>query len=70
MEIEHNIPIPSKHTGPKTHNIEILKRMNVGDSIVTTRPKVPGFLSSAKRVGYKMTTRAINPSETRVWRIA
>ena len=68
MKIEKNIPIPAKSTGPKELYPPLLKQMQIGDSILLTTSQYAGLNLAARKMGIKITSRAVD-NKRRVWRI-
>jgi hypothetical protein len=67
-KIEKGIPMPARH---KLAGItEIMKKMEIGDSIVVHSGARPNMKGYADRLGFKITTQKINEEQVRVWRIA
>lgn len=73
-EVDKDIPIPPAYSGRKSgrKNIELLRKMDVGDSIffpgMTTTVAYNKVFSSAKRLGIKLTSRSVDDG-ARIWRI-
>jgi len=73
-EVDKNVPIPPAYSGHKSgrKNIELLKKMDVGDSIffpdMTTTQAYNKVFSSAQRLGIKLTSRSVDDG-ARIWRI-
>ena len=69
MKIEKNIPIPPiQHSRRKIR--DILRDMEVGDSIKIEHGQLPYIHKIMISEGMKCTTRAIDKKSRRVWRIA
>lgn len=66
--IEHGVPFPAPAQG-KSSVKPVLEKMKVGDSVVVPRNKRTSYMSVAWRNGWQVTTRLINDTEIRVWRI-
>jgi len=64
MKIEKGIPMPTTSTESPT---AIIRSMDVGDSVVIPRSKVPSFITCAKAIGCSAKQQAISATESRVW---
>jgi len=73
FKIEKNIAIPDEKKSREAGYIEILKRMEVGDSFkfdIKLRNRISGAASFFKfRHGREFTIRKLNDKEGRCWRI-
>jgi len=67
IQIEKGIEIPTIRN--KTGITETLRKMQIGDSIAITARHCDIYIP-AKRIGIKVTIRAISRTELRVWRTA
>ena len=69
MKIEKNIPISEHGHNGSGHLSKIIRKMEVGDSVVfQDRKKANSFTSSVKRLGYKAVTRKVD-NGIRVWKM-
>lgn len=70
-EIEKNIPIPERGGGRRPENQELLKRMDIGDSIYfpdsTTTMITNRFYNPSKTVGVTLAYRKVGTG-VRMWR--
>lgn len=65
IKIEKGIPIPKpRHTGMS----EVLKRMQVGDSVVVPVTMRPNLNVYADRIRIRVVTRKVDTDHIRVWR--
>lgn len=66
IRIEKNVPIPSR-----TPSIwqPIVRRMEVGDSIVITPRSYGPISKAASMLGYRLTSRKEGDENIRVWRV-
>jgi len=69
MHIEKNIPIPRDTRGRKGIYKDLINKMEVGDSVLCTRPEYAGMNIAAKCLGVKLTSRAVG-TKRRVWRVS
>jgi len=73
--IERNVPIPKG--GQRSHrpDLDWVKTMQVGDSVVVDYRTSCSVMHRAKLLGFKMTQRKLDPNKTfkesdaRVWRV-
>ncbi len=69
--IEAGIPIPPTHNELIASTSPTLRAMKVGDSILVPKKHLNSVrYIAAKRVGIKMTARAVDANHSRLWRIA
>ena len=66
IKIEKGIPIPELGTGFTA----IMKKMEVGDSIIVAGKRPSSIHIVAKNIGIKITIRKASKTELRVWRTA
>lgn len=66
IKIETGIPIPTRGA----LKWEFIKDLEIGQSFTTGLTLRMTVANTAKRHGIKITTRKINDSEMRVWRIS
>lgn len=66
-KIEKGIPMPKAQ---KTGITDLLRSMQVGDSVLVTKKDAKSMLVINKRVEIKIATRKVSETEMRVWRIA
>lgn len=66
-KIEKGIPMPKAR---KTGITDLLRSMQVGDSVLVTKKDARSMLVINKRVEIKIATRKVSETEMRVWRIA
>ena len=66
-KIEKDIPMPKAR---RTGITDLLRSMQVGDSVLVTKKDVRSMLVINKRVEIKIATRKVSETEMRVWRIA
>lgn len=68
-KIEKNIPISAHGHNGSGHLTNIIKEMEVGDSVVVKdRKKANSFTLTIKRMGYKAITRKVDKG-IRVWKM-
>ncbi len=69
MKIEKGIPIPPKGGNRSSGAAQLLRGMEIGDSVVFPSKNRHGYYTLAKYAGIKVVVRAIPNTETvRVWR--
>lgn len=69
--IEKNIPLPEKKTGAKSVYADLMKRLDVGDSVLfdtSNFNKTVGICEAARKLGMKMASRKVDKG-IRVWRV-
>tara|TARA_R100001163_G_C5057110_1_gene193611 strand:- start:1448 stop:1729 length:282 start_codon:yes stop_codon:yes gene_type:complete len=71
FKIEKGIPIPIKRANSKNNFANILRSMEVGDSILFDRTEIntSSFYVCARRLGIVVTVREIDEKQSRLWRI-
>ena len=67
LKIEKNIPIPKTTCNSKTS--EMLKQMEIGDSITCNKKRLNSIKSSAYYHGILFVTRKIKDNLYRFWKI-
>lgn len=71
IKIEKDIPIPEKYSNSKY--MQIFDKMNIGDSIVVDNKMLPNIMATAyqgrKKLDEKYSSRRINDTQHRIWRI-
>lgn len=67
VEIEKGVPLPPAIG--KTGLAALLRRMEVGDSVVLPYARRGSITTAASHMGMKMTTRRLDADMMRVWRV-
>lgn len=67
INIEKNVPLPSRSRGG-VGLTSVMKKMEIGDSIVIPKERRNVAASTARFAGIKIATRAEEPGGVRVWR--
>ncbi len=68
-KIEKNIPISEHGHNGSGHLTKIIRKMEVGDSVVVkNRKRANSFTLTIKRLGYKAVTRKVD-NGIRVWKM-
>lgn len=71
MKIEKDVPIPTDGTRLTAQGYtQTFREMEIGDSVVMDFALQSSIYSCSKLAGIKITTRKINNTQMRVWRIA
>lgn len=68
IQIEKNIPIPSRRANKGTPWKDLAKRMNVGDSVVITKKKSDNLYQAIKALNYRVIRRQVSKTKTRLWK--
>lgn len=64
FKIEKNVPFTGRETGLYT---KILRATQEGDSFLMPKAASMGLKAAAKRLGYKIATRAVDDQTRRAW---
>jgi hypothetical protein len=67
MKIEKNVPMPERSRNVMGLSA-LLKKMEIGDSIVIPKEKRNVAGSTARSAGVKIATRAEGSNSVRIWR--
>lgn len=71
IQIEKNIPLPSRGLGGTESPMGALRKLDVGDSVVFPRKyAMNGAHQQARYLGIKVAVRSVSATEARVWRVA
>ena len=70
MNIETNVPIPESKIGSAISPTAIMRKMNIGDSVVVPFAVRSTWFSCATAANIKVTTRKIDNQTIRLWKIA
>lgn len=68
--IEKAVPVPGEgERGGRTGATDILRRLEVGDSVVIPGLMVASWRQLARRLGMRVRVRSVGGGEARFWRI-
>lgn len=68
IKIDKGIPIPRDSKGRPKINLNLLRAMKVGDSVLVDTKKAKSLYSASSVAGVKLSMRRVEGG-TRVWRI-
>lgn len=70
MKIESGIPIPEPKLRGENSPSVILRKMQIGDSVVIALPSLAAWRSVARSLQIKITTRKVGADSARIWKVA
>lgn len=68
--IRKNIPLPNQTKEMRGAKVSIIRKMEVGDSIIASSDRKLSWYPIARQIGRKVTIRSISPTEIAIWRTA
>ena len=68
IQIEKNVPIPSRNVSRGTPWKDLVRRMNIGDSVVISKKGAQQLYQALKALNYTSTRRQVSKTKTRLWK--
>lgn len=70
LKIDRNVPIPPRTRAGNESITSVVRRMQVGDSLLVDRNWAHSIRACAHAAGIKMVVRRMSEDKARIWRAA